>query len=351
MLGFFLLPIAGTRLIILILSIVLAILSLSLSIYEYRRLPGAQNPLSWILLCLAILAAMMGAHWLRGEKQYPDYTVLSEAETYYGWVRVVDQASTGIRWLMSDSSTIGAEDLKSGLGLLGYQRVVGLLPWFNLEGKSALLIGLGSGHLINTFSNFDIKTDSIEIDPAVVEAAEKYFNFNPTGQVIVGDARYQVKKLEKKYNFIVHDCFTGGAEPIHMLSLEMIRELKANLASGGILALNFVGFTVEEDRKPVQSVARTLDQVFTNRRTFVSSPNAKFNDFIFIVSDNKLLIDDNGANQQIIAWLKQREVLIKGRNAPIITDDFNPMETLQMAKAEYYRNILIKRVGSDILFR
>ncbi len=351
LLGFFLLPIAGTRLIILILSIILAVLSLLLSLYEFRRRQRTKMPVVWILICLAILITMTCMYWLRGEKQYADYTVLSEEETHYGWVRVVDQTSTGIRWLMSDSSTIGAEDLKSGLGLLGYQRVVGLLPLFDLEGKSALLIGLGSGHLINTFSNYEIKTDSIEIDPAVAEAAKKYFNFNPTGRVIIGDARYQVKKLDKKYNFIVHDCFTGGAEPIHMLSLEMIRELKSHLAPGGILALNFVGFTVEKDRKPVQSVAHTLDQVFANRRTFVSSPSAKFNDFIFVVSDGELQIDGTGSDEQLVSWLKQHEVLITGSDAPVITDDFNPLETLQMAKAEYYRDLLIKRVGRDILFR
>lgn len=350
-LGFFLLPVAGTSLIILTLSVVLITLALILAIYEHRKLKAGNSLIRWTILCIIVATIMVSLHLFTSKKRYDNYTVISEAESYYGWVRVVDQDDQGIRWLMSDASTIGAEDLNSGASLLSYQKVTGLLPLFNPTGKEALLIGLGAGHLVNSYSRYGIVTDSVEIDPSVAEAASGYFSFRPTGKTILGDARYQIRKLQKQYDFIIHDCFTGGAEPIHMLSLEMITELKTKLKPGGVLALNFVGFTVERDRKPVQSVAKTLDRVFLFRRTFVSTPEALFNDFIFIVSNSPLELPDETSDEQPVRWLQQHEIYISGKTGILITDDFNPLESLQVAKAEYYRNILIKRVGKEILFR
>jgi spermidine synthase len=351
LLGFFLLPIAGTRFIILILSIILTLLSWTLSVYENRKLHTGNSILTWAIVYIVCLGLLVSLYFYRGNKQYENYTVLSETETYYGWVRVVDQKENGIRWLMSDSSTIGAEDLYTGKSLLGYQKVVGLVPLLNKHGKTALLIGLGSGHLVNRFNDYGIVTDAIEIDPAVIEAANNHFSFKPTGRVIAGDARYQIRKLDRKYDFIIHDCFTGGAEPVHMLSLDTILELKSKLNSDGILALNFVGFTVEKDRKPVQSVAHTLDAAFKHRLTFVSAPGAFFNDFVFVVSDQPIEFSNDIADVQQTRWLEQHMISVTGNNGELITDDFNPLENLQIAKAEYYRNLLIERVGKKILFR
>ena len=240
--------------------------------------------------------------------------------------------------------------MSSGLSVLGYQYVVGQLPLFNRQADSALLVGLGAGHLVNTYAEFGIATDSMEIDPVVAELATRYFNFTPTGDVIVGDARYQINHLDKTYDFIIHDCFTGGAEPIHLLSVEMFQKLKARLNPGGILALNFVGLTTEGDQAPVEAVAKTLDQVFPHRRTFGSDPSATFNDYVFFVSDQPLVLDTALTYQNQVRWLENREVDVRGDSDIIITDNFNPLETLHIAKAEHYREMLIERVGTELLF-
>lgn len=351
LLGFFLLPLVGTRAIILSLSLVLIGLSLFLAFYEQKRLLVNISTLHWVLVCGLVSLLLLALDFERGEKQPRSYRLLSQAETHYGWVRVVEKKNSNVRWLMSDSSTIGAQDLRSGQSLLSYQRIVGLLPWFNLRGKEALLIGLGSGHLVATLDRYRVKTDAIEIDSAVVDAAKAFFNFKATGRVIVGDARYQIRKLTKTYDFIIHDCFTGGSEPIHLFSQEMMRQLQSRLKPGGILVINFLGFTEKEKQNPVESVARTLDSTFNYRRTFVSSPNKTFTDFVFFVSDQPLAIEQGAQQQNVKQWLEQHEIAVSGSKGFIITDDFNPLESLQLAKAEYYRDILIERVGKDVLFR
>lgn len=348
MLGFFLLPLFGTHAILWTLSLLLVALSLLLLGYEQRRLSGLWP---WLLSAVAVVAGVSVQVAFAGVRQGDGYTVVFEQETHYGWVRVVDQADKELRWLMSDASTIGVEHTPTGQGLLGYQSIVRQLPWFKLDSRKALLIGLGAGHLVTDFAKYGIATDAIEIDPAVAHAARTYFNFTPTGKVIVGDGRYQVQRLTESYDLIVHDCFTGGAEPFHLLSQEMITLLKSRLAPGGVLAVNFVGFTDADRLAPVQSIAATLDAVFTYRRSYVPRTGEAFSDFVFIVSDAPLATATNENAREIYAWLEQRQLAIPAGNAPMITDDYNPLEFLQIAKAEYYRDLLIERVGTSVLFR
>ena len=352
LLGFYLLPLFGTHAILYALSLLLLCLSLALVLYESKQMKFRYLLLPWLGYCavlsLVILWQIFGSS---GRQTAENYTVIYEGETHYGWVRVVDQHDMDIRWLMSDASTIGAEYLPNGESLLGYQSVVRLLPWFNPDGKKALLVGLGAGHLVMDLRNYGIQTDSIEIDPTVAYAAQKYFNFKPSGKVIVGDARYKVKQLQDTYDLIIHDCFTGGSEPFHLLSREMMIELKSKLNPGGVMAVNFVGFTDAKRLKPVESVARTLDSVFAHRKNYVPKPGEIFSDYIFVVSDTELNSNQHPNSNQPHNWLSEREVAITAEGGELISDDYNPLEFLQIAKAEYYRNILIERVGQSILFR
>lgn len=41
----------------------------------------------------------------------------------------------------------------------------------------------------------------------------------------------------KKYDYIVHDVFTGGAEPLELFTLEFLRDLKSLLKEDGVIAI------------------------------------------------------------------------------------------------------------------
>lgn len=76
------------------------------------------------------------------------------------------------------------------------------------------MVGLGAGKMANTLhERYGIATDTLEIDPAVADAAADYFGFKPRGKNIIGDARYEIRHLTGPYDLIIHDCFTGGSEP------------------------------------------------------------------------------------------------------------------------------------------
>lgn len=271
---------------------------------------------------------------------------------------MVDDRERGVRFLLSDSSTISAVDLRTQEALFPYLYILEMLPRFHPQGRSALLIGLGGGHLPELLSKYGIETDSIEVDPEVARAARDYFGFKSSGRLILGDARYEIRSLQKKYDFIIHDCFSRGVVPSHLLSVEMLEDLRSLLNDGGLLALNFFGYARGEAALPAAAVSKTIEAIFPFRRVFVSSLTTELTDHVFFASMEPLEFQPDGVDvapsrrgQLMLEDLLKNERDIPSDRGFVITDDFNPLESLQMRKAEVYWSRLLTDLGADLLAR
>ena len=342
-LGFYLLPVVGTRRILDGTGILLLLLGIALAWHERRRAGGGRT-LAVLSIAIAAAASLLLVVPVPA-RTAEGFVVRHEAESTYGWVRVVDDERNGFRLLLSDASSLSAVRMPGGQTVLEYQQLLYVLPLFRPQPqpaeRRALLIGLGGGHVATYMKSRGIATDTIEIDPAVAQAAVDYFGFRPTGRFVVGDARYEVRKLPARYDFIIHDCFTGGAEPIHLLSVEMLRELRDKLADGGLLALNFVGFSRGPGSEAVASVSRTLAEVFPNQRVFVTAPGGEFTDFVFLASARSIEFSpQDDFEHLVLKGVLQFEQAPPRANGIVISDDFNPLEHMQVRKAELYREAL-----------
>lgn len=346
MLGFYLLPVLGTRAIIFSVSLIVLALAFLLMVRDKQ---GFTSPASGLPLVLsAVLVGILTANGHAKVAQLSQgFKVIHQEESVYGWVRVVDDQKHGVRLLLSDASVLSAMSLTSGHTMLGYQTIIGLLPLFLPAAHDALLIGLGGGHIALDLKAKGLNVDTIEIDPAVAEASLNYFNFKPTGDFIVGDARYETKKLTKHYDFIIHDCFTGGSEPTHLLTVEMLTQLRGLLSEQGILALNYVGFTKGAGTEAVASVYKTLKEVLPNVQVFITE-KAEFTDFIFLASNQPVTLDRNNPDQRV-QWLLDHEYALSDSGGIVITDNFNPMESMQVRKAETYRKVFMERITPELL--
>ncbi|MEQ1620769.1 MAG: spermidine synthase [Methyloglobulus sp.] len=348
MLGFYLLPVFGTRSIIFALSLMLLVLAVLLMLRDKHGFtrPFSSLPVMFSAVLVGILAA--NGHARAAHPQLVrGFQVQHEEESIYGWVRVVDDQLNGSRLLLSDASVLSAVSLANGQTLLGYQAIIGQLPLYRPAAKNALLVGLGGGHIARDFKSKGLATDTIEIDPAVADASLKYFQFKPTGEFIVGDARYEIQKLNKRYDFIIEDCFTGGAEPTHLLTIEMLRQLRGLLSEQGILVLNYAGFTEGEGADAVASVYKTLKQVLPNIQVFVTEKK-EFADFIFVASNQELVLDRSSQDPRI-QWLLGHEYAWNNTAGIVITDDYNPMESMQVRKSETYRKVFMERIAEELL--
>ncbi len=353
LLGFFLFPLVGSREILIGLGLALLVLAVGVAIYEQQRLGQTAAVLRCVLVAAVGIASLPKAIGAGHANSGGDtLKIRSQRESLYGWVRVIDKEKDDLRLLMSDASTIGAASISSGQNRLTYQEIVRLIPALSPDMKRALLIGQGAGHMATALRDRDgIATDTLEIDPAVAAAATDYFGFTPTGRTIVGDARYEIRRLQGPYDLIIHDCFTGGSEPAHLLTVETLSQLRGLLSDQGMLALNFVAFLQDGRNPALASVGRTVAQVFPHYSVFIAEPGRDFNDFIFLASRKTIDLNNPGLDPGQAAWLKNRRISLDETRGAILTDNLNPLERLQTRKAEHYRQVLVDWYGTDLLVR
>lgn len=113
------------------------------------------------------------------------------------------------------------------------------------EPSRILLIGLGGGTMPRVFEALfpDARQDLIEIDPAVVRVAERFFDFQPSANmhVHVRDARVFVKRAllnDEKWDLILLDAFEADYIPEHLMTREFLEELEGVLAEDGVIVAN-----------------------------------------------------------------------------------------------------------------
>jgi spermidine synthase len=282
------------------------------------------------------------------------FSVLYESENHYGRLRVIDDHRMSIRWLMADSSLISAVRPNDPRPVFDYLNLAEALLGFAPSAKDALVIGLGAGHVPRVLEGYGLNVDSIEINPEVVRAAREYFQFAPKGRVVIGDARYELRRLEGNYDLMVRDCFSGGTVPAHVLSLEMMKEIRAHLRKGGLLITSFFGDSSGENARATKTISKTLRSIFPNVRVFSPRPGTQPIDLAFVASDLPIAFDPGFPSRcrgpEAVSYaerIEKLEVELGDGDPEIATDDKNPLELWQARRADLYRDFLVEKLGVD----
>ena len=103
--------------------------------------------------------------------------------------------------------------------------------------------GLGVGTTPSALIAHGIHTTVIEIDPVVHHFAMEYFGLPMNHTAMVEDAVTVVSRAQltgsgdREYDFIIHDVFTGGAEPVDLFTQEFLQGLSYMLKDDGVLAI------------------------------------------------------------------------------------------------------------------
>lgn len=349
LLVFLLLPAFGSKTILYSISGSLFLLALFIALYEREqleiRLPPIIVVFLWIL-CLIMVTLVSSFTSVNPERQA--FKTLYETESLYGKVRIIEEPTRDVRWMFSDVSTLSTASITANKSMLSYQALFEALLYMKPKAQKALLIGLGGGHIVDSFNARGLVTDVIEINPAVAFAAKHSFNFKPTGKLFIGDARYQIRQLKPHdYDLIIYDCFMDGSEFVHLLSIEALQSIKTRLKVGGILAIHFIGFTQYPEAQAAIALLRTLTEVFQHTRSYLAVPELNFSDLVFYASDQPIL--QSKIDERILTWLSKREFDLNPQNGFVITDDFNPLESMQKRNAEVYRQKLLERINVELL--
>jgi len=129
--------------------------------------------------------------------------------------------------------------------IMNYPRMMMGALYLKPRPQSVLIVGLGGGSMPRVLTKLlpEATIDVVEIDPAVVSVAKRYFAFQPGKNlsVIESDGRVYVKKAlreQRHYDLIMLDAFDHEYIPEHLLTQEFLREVKSLLTPDGVLAAN-----------------------------------------------------------------------------------------------------------------
>jgi hypothetical protein len=225
-----------------------------------------------------------------------DFKLLARQESITGYISVLENdRDDAFRLLRCDHSLLGGEWLVTPSAYSKGQRqretifsVFVMLEAVRLvedEGaetepipdnqKAALVIGLGIGTAPNGLMAHNINTTIVELDPVVHHYASKYFGLSPNHTAIIDDAvQYVAEKSltnPNSYNYIIHDVFTGGAEPVYLFTKEFFEGLHSLLRDDGVVAINYAG---DIQLGSTRLVLNTIHSVFPACRLFRDSPRA-----------------------------------------------------------------------------
>jgi len=321
----------------------------------------------WALLPLLAVPILLARPTPARVVNLPDGTKITAVwgkDTYYGKVKVVDRtkASQRYREMLIEGQVQGGIDLNNGLSIFGYSYFLQFLPYgLNSQGKDCLVIGLGAGLVPTWYERKGVRTDVVEINPAVPQVARDYFGFSISGDLFQEDARYHVTNSSRKYDYIILDVFNGDTTPGHLLSVEFFRLLKPLLREKGILAMNLYG-SLRGDTLMLASVNATLGEVFpavTINPLFSPHEGDGLGNITILAYDYPFPRPESrwaGAEMPhpdvysiLERFLWRPYVFPPDTPAIVLSDNYNPVDFLALRTAETTRKYMLDHTSLEIL--
>ena len=289
--------------------------------------------------------------------------VVDSRDSYYGHVQVVDyRGEKGhIREMLIDGQIQGGIDVATGQSIYEYSYMLEhLTTAFNPGGKHALVIGLGTGTIPRRYTARGIETEVVDIEPAVVAAARTHFGFPANQRAHLIDARYFLSTTPTRYDYIILDVFSGDSTPGYLLSREALELTRARLEPGGVLGINLIG-SLAGERRMTASVVRTLEAVFPWVRVyplFAPGPTQNMGNISIVAGVGKPpgelpALDETGippAVREILhRALAQHYVWNGSGEGIVLTDDYNPIDVLDLTLKEAIRRGILNPTPHEIL--
>jgi spermidine synthase len=320
----------------------------------------------WVAIAaLAIIPMILLPHDATISKTMPDgtqVTRLVNRDSFYGNLKVVDYSyqQTHFRDLLLDGQIQGGMDVNNGLSIYEYSYLLQFLPYaLHPDGKNCLVIGLGAGLVPTWYQAQGVKTEAVDIDPAVVDLARQYFKFDPSIPVHVEDARYFLASTKQNYDYLILDVFSGDTTPGHLVSIEAIRLMKQRLTPDGVLAVNLIG-SIKDHTLMTASIVKTLRAVFDQVATYaITNPDTGIGNLEVVAYNGQPRtlqlerIRNMAMPSEIEATLRrslqQPFSFPAETNAVILTDNYNPVDFYDVWLKETVRKNSIEATDFDIL--
>jgi len=264
--AFYLLTWLGSATLVAVLGLVQIVLGI---LWGWRSAVGVKvgAPVLGGLAILAWLAVHPGQALPEELKKLIPPVPLHQEDSPYQQVRVRDDKDEVFRYLILDRTFHAVMWNVDPVALfLPYSQMMMAALALPPEPKRGLILGHGGGSLAKWLARYwpELELDTVEVDPSVVQAAERYFSYAPAKghHVHVKDARVFLRGTTATYDVIWLDVFARHLIPFHLTTQEFFREVRARLHPDGVLAVNLASSGEGPDRLRAQAVVATMKTVF-----------------------------------------------------------------------------------------
>jgi spermidine synthase len=257
--AFFLIPTLGVKTILYLLGVSLLVFA-GLLVLALGRAPKVA--LSAAAVLLAALLASPGA---AAPIQLPQARVLYEKDSAYHQIVVAEDGLN--RYLRFNRSFQGGMVLRDPFeSPFLYTSYTHLGFAFNPAIRRVLVIGLGSGTIPKRFGRdyAEVTVDSVELDPAVVDVAKRFFEVKEDARhrIFVQDGRVYLRRADAKYDLIIMDAYFAEGIPFHLATREFLEIARDHLNPGGVIAANIIGAIEGSNSRLFRALYKTYAGVF-----------------------------------------------------------------------------------------
>lgn len=264
---------------------------------------GEKNVRAALAVAGAALSAA-AARWLWCVRPHLVHTAGGPALVY----TTRDDAGERVRVLRTggvyqSATYLGARRMEP---VFAYYRAFGRL--FELRPDARRVLAVGGGGFafpkLVAAGHPGVRTDVVEIDPAVIDAARRWFFLDEAValaregggelRVICDDGRAFLEAGAGPYDAVVLDAFVG-AEPVRALATaEALRAVRRSLAPGGVCLANVVSRDGGADVSFLRSVVATALTVFSHVEVAPATDeeHAGEDNYLVAASDGELGLTD-----------------------------------------------------------
>jgi spermidine synthase len=242
-----------------------------------------------VVALLLVVAAASGAAGVGVEGR-----VVYETQTAYQDLRVVDRGD--VRTLYLDDQRHSAMDRSEpNRHVFDYTRYFHL-PFLLTDDVDRVLFVGGGGftgpkHFVD---EYDVTVDVVEIDPAVVDVARRYFRLEESDRLNVhtADGRRFLRETDHTYDLIILDAYRKDKVPFHLTTVEFMQLASDRLSADGVLFANLISAPSGPASKFYRAEYRTMSRVFPRVYSFPTVGGGAVQNIEVVATKNASLVTE-----------------------------------------------------------
>lgn len=298
----------------------------------------------------ALLVLLVGYAAVRRETatRFLHHVELDYANSHFGSMQVIESRDGRRRYYLNDLLIQNTYDpvARRSLSMFTYG-LYHLSRAYTPELRTALCLGMGIGIVPRQLAADGVEVDVVEINPAVVPIAQRWFDFDPSAvRLFFDDARHYIRVATRRYDTVQLDAFLGDSSPSHLMTREAFTEIRRLLQPNGTLVINAFGNFEPERDFFATSLHRTLRAVFASVVVH-ASPGGNT---LYVASDRDPLEFTPPASLAHVAPQARGELEnalagpwpVDPARGIVLTDDYNPVEFYDAPNRERTRRLLAR---------